>query len=146
MMLIMNNFKKIMSVCLALMMILACVPAASAASVPDATIHMEDPCSLTIFKYDFTNAKKDGVWNEDSFVSTGWQESFVEEVLGGAVRKGDANESADNALGNGQTSFGYAIKGVEFSYLKVADIVTFTESANDGHPDHNLTQVLYGFD
>lgn len=32
-----------------------------------------------------------------------------------------------------------------FSYLKVADIVTFTESANDGHPDYNLTQVLYGF-
>lgn len=33
-----------------------------------------------------------------------------------------------------------------FTYLKVADIVTFTESANDGHPDYNLTQVLYGFD
>ena len=32
-----------------------------------------------------------------------------------------------------------------FTYLKVADIVTFTESANDGHPDYNLTQVLYGF-
>ena len=33
-----------------------------------------------------------------------------------------------------------------FTYLKVADIVIFTESANDGHPDYNLTQVLYGFD
>ena len=89
---------------------------------------------------------KDGVWNEDSFISTGWRESYVEEVLGEAVRKGDANGETDNPLGNGQNSNGYAIKGVEFSYLRVADIVTFTESANDQHPDYNLTQVLYGFD
>ena len=89
---------------------------------------------------------KDGVWNEDSFISTGWRESYVEEVLGEAVRKGDANGETDNPLGNGQNSNGYAIKGVEFSYLRVADIVTFTESANDKHPDYNLTQVLYGFD
>ena len=86
------------------------------------------------------------MWNEDSFISTGWRESYVEEVLGEAVRKGDANGETDNPLGNGQNSNGYAIKGVEFSYLRVADIVTFTESANDQHPDYNLTQVLYGFD
>lgn len=35
------------------------------------------------------------------------------------------------------------IKGVEFSYLRVADIVTFTESANDQHPEYNQTMVLY---
>lgn len=35
---------------------------------------------------------------------------------------------------------------MEFTILRVADIVTFTESANDQHPDYNLTQVLYGFD
>ncbi len=142
----MKNLKKILSVCLCLMMLLSCVPAVSAAEVPDAVIHMDAPCSLTIWKYDWTNALKDGVWNEDSFVSTGWRESYVEEVLGGAVRKGNTDNASGNSLGNGQTSNGYAVKGVEFSYLRVADIVTFTESANDQHPDYNLTQVLYGFD
>ena len=89
---------------------------------------------------------KDGIWNEDSFTSTGWQESYVEEVLGGTVRTGDSDGTNDNALGNGQTSYGYALKGIEFTILRVADIVTFTESANDDHPEYNMTQVLYGFD
>lgn len=142
----MKNLKKMLSICLALMMVLTCVPAAFAAEVGDATIDENAPCSLTIWKFDWTNALKDGVWNEDSFLSTGWQESYVEEILGEAVRKGDGNKAPDNALGNGQNANGYAIKGVEFSYLRVADIVTFTESANDRHPDHNLTMVLYGFD
>lgn len=141
----MNKMKKILSLCLALMMVLCAMPmSAFAADYADATINMDAKCSLTIWKYDFTNAKKDGVWNEDSFVSTGWRESYVEDILGGATRTGEDGNSSD--LGNGQTSNGYAIKGVEFSYLKVADIVTFTESINDGHEDYNMTQVLYGFD
>lgn len=142
----MKNLKKLFAALLTLVMVLTCIPAVFAAEVDDATIHEDALCSLTIWKYDWTNALKDGVWDEDSFVSTGWRESYVEEVLGEAVRKGDSNDSPDNALGNGQNANGYAIKGVEFSYLKVADIVTFTESANDQHPDHNLTMVLYGFD
>ena len=142
----MKNMKKLLTCLLALVLVLTCVPAAFAAEVADATIDEDALCSLTIWKFDFTNAMKDGVWNEDSFISTGWRESYVEEVLGEAVRKGDANGETDNPLGNGQNSNGYAIKGVEFSYLRVADIVTFTESANDQHPDYNLTQVLYGFD
>lgn len=142
----MKNFRKLITLCLALMLCLSCASAAFAAEVADATIDEDALCSLTIWKFDFTNAMKDGVWNEDSFISTGWRESYVEEVLGEAVRKGDANGETDNPLGNGQNSNGYAIKGVEFSYLRVTDIVTFTESANDQHPDYNLTQVLYGFD
>lgn len=142
----MNTMKKIFSLCLGAMMALSSIPAAFAAEVPDATINQDATCSLTLYKYDWTNAHKDGVWNEDSFVSTGWQESYVEEVLGGAVRKGDANGNPDNSLGNGQNSNGYAVKGVEFTTLRVADIATFTESANDKHPGYNLTQVLYGFD
>lgn len=142
----MKNFRKIITLCLAFMLCLSCASAAFAAEVADATIDEDALCSLTIWKFDFTNAMKDGVWNEESFISTGWRESYVEEVLGEAVRKGDANGETDNPLGNGQNSNGYAIKGVEFSYLRVADIVTFTESANDKHPDYNLTQVLYGFD
>ena len=143
----MKHMKKIMAACLTLMMCLSIIPmSAFAAEVPDATINTDANCSLTIWKYDFTNAKKDGVWDDDSFVSTGWRESYVEEVLGGTVRKGDANGQKDHPLGNGQSSNGYALKGVEFTILRVADIVTFSESANDQHPDYNLTQVLYGFD
>lgn len=141
----MKNMRKILSLCLALVLCLSCASAAFAAEVKDATIDEDAKCSLTVWKFDWTNALKDGVWDEDSFISTGWRESYVEEVLGEAIRTGDANGNTDNALGNGQNSNGYAIKGVEFSYLRVADIVTFTESANDLHPDHNLTMVLYGF-
>lgn len=141
----MKKFNRFMAICMAIVMCLCCIPAAFAAEVSDATINTNAKASLTIWKFDWTNALKDGVWNEDSFISTGWRESYVEEVLGEAVRTGDANGSQDNALGNGQNANGYALKGVEFTYLQVADIVTFTESANDQHPDYNLTQVLYGF-
>ena len=142
----MKKFKKILTLCLALMMVMTCVPAAFAAEVDDATIDEEANCSLTIWKYDWTNAVKDGVWNEGSFVSTGWRESYVEDILGDGVRQGDSNGSPDHSLGNGQTSNGYAIKGVGFSIANVATITTFTESANDQHPDYNLTKVLYAFD
>ena len=134
-----RKIMKALSLCLALILCLAYPVSASAeeaAPVPDYLIDPDANCSLTIFKYDWTNAVKDGVWNVNSFTSTGVKESYVENILGGS----DANN-----LGNGETSNGYAIKGVGFTYLKVADIVTFTESANDGHPDYNLTQVLYGF-
>lgn len=143
----MNKFvKKMAAACMSAMMLASCVPHVFAADIPHATIDMNQPCSLTVYKYDMTNARKDGVWNDDSFVSTGVRESYVEDVLGNAVRKGDADGVKGNALGNGQNSNGYAIKGVEFTTTKVADIVTFTESAADGHAGHNLTQVLYGFD
>ena len=139
------KMKKFFALVLAMMLLLSSIPTALAADAADATIDLGASCSLTIFKYDWTNAVKDGVWNEDSFISTGWRESYVEDVLGNAVRQGDADGSTGNDLGNGQNSNGYALKGVEFTTLKVADIVTFTESANDQHPDYNLTQVLYGF-
>ena len=111
-----------------------------AASVKDATIDTSKKASLTVYKYDFTNAQKDGVWNEDSFVSTGYRESYVETTLGGAARVGDTDNVSD--LGNGQTSNGYAIKGVEFTIKNVAEITTFS-AVVDGK---NETEVLYGFD
>ena len=141
----MKKFKNILTICMALAMLLSCIPAVHAAEVPDATIDMEAECSLTIWKYDWTNAVKDGVWNEDSFVSTGWRESYVEDVLGNAVRAGDANGNPDHSLGNGETSNGYAIKGVGFTIANVATPWTFSESANDDHPDYNLTKLLYAF-
>lgn len=138
--------KKMLAACLTLLMLLTCIPAAFAATVPKATIDTSKMCSLTIYKYDMTNARKDGVWSDDSFISTGVRESYVEDTLGNAIRKGDADNAKGNALGNGQNSNGYALKGVEFTTAKVAEIVTFTESGADGHGAYNLTQVLYGFD
>ena len=141
----MKHMNKLLAMCMAIIMAVSCLPMAHAAQVADATIDTSADCSLTIYKYDWTNAVKDGVWNEDSFISTGWRESYVEEVLGSTVRVGDSNAAKDHILGNGQISNGYAIKGVEFTILRVADIVTFTESAADMHAEYNLNQVLYGF-
>ena len=109
-----------------------------------ATIDMDAKAQLSIYKYDFTNAKKDGVWNEDSYVSTGQYDAKVNEVLGGTTRTG-AN-SASSALGNGQASNGYAIKGVEYTYLKIADITQFTESEKDGGRTDSHIEVLYAID
>lgn len=128
---------------LCLLVSLFAIPA-MAADVADATISTDKLCSLTLYKYDWTNASKDGVWDE-SYVSTGQQDANVERILGKATRTGDPDGNMSSPLENGDYSNGYAIQGVEFSYLRVADIVTFTESANDQHPDYNLTQVLYGF-
>ena len=137
----MKNLKRAIALCLVLMLCLIIPLSVSAAESHDAVIDEEAKASLTLWKYDWTNACKDGVWSEDSFVSTGWRESYVEEVLGGAAREGDANSEADNPLGNGQNSNGYAVKGAGFTIARVANIVTFSE-VMDGC---NQTMVLYGF-
>lgn len=140
----MKTFTKALSLILALILCLSVPVGVSASTVEDATIDMDADCSLTIWKYDFTNARKDGVWTDDSFTSTGWREPYVEEVLGEAVRKG--GDSVSNALGNGQSSNGYALKGIEFTILRVADFVTYSEPANEEHPEYERIQLLYGFD
>ena len=138
----MKNFKRIITLCLALVLCLSCVPAAFAAEVADATIDESRKGSLTIYKYDLTNAEKDGVW-DSSYVSTGvMDQSGVVDVLGGN-RAGDSDNKSD--LGNGEASYGYAIKGVEFSYVKIANIVQFSESTADGRTDNHV-EVLYGID
>ena len=135
----MKSIKKIISICLALVLCLTCIPAAFAAEVKDATIDMSRNGSLTIYKCDLTNAEKDGVW-DSSYVSTGvHDQSGVVDVLG-SKRDGDTDTESD--LGNGQSSYGYAIKGVEFSYVKIADIAQFSKSTADGHTDNHV-KVLY---
>ena len=80
-------------------------------------------------------SEKDGVW-DSYYVSTGvFDQTGVNDVLGGG----------ESALGNGETGYGYAIKGVEFSYVKVADIVTFSESENGSRTDSHV-EVLYAID
>ena len=140
----MKHIKKTLAALLCLIMTLTCIPSVFADTVAKSTIDPERKGSLTIWEYDRTNVIKDGAWSDDLFTSTGWRESYVEDSLGSVTRHGDTDEITD--LGNGSTSNGYAVRGVEFSILKVADIATFTESGNDGHMDYNSTMLLYGFD
>lgn len=137
----MKTTRKLLAGLLCLALLICCLPGVYAAEALDAIIDYYAKCSLTIYKYDFTNAQKDGVWNNDSFISTGWRESYVEDTLGNAVRKNDADGETGSVLGNGETSNGYAIKGVEFSYLRVADLVTYSEVTNGKAQIRNL----YGF-
>ena len=132
----MKNIAKILSLFLALTLLLSFPVAASAAALPDAaTIDESRTGSLTIYKYDLTGAEKDGVW-DSSYVSTGvYDETGVNNVLGGNA----------STLGNGETGYGYAIKGVEFSFVKVADIVQFSESEADNRTDGHV-EVLYAVD
>lgn len=131
----MKKLTKILSLMLALTMLLSFPVTVSAAELEDAPIDESRTGSLTIYKYDLTNAEKDGVW-DSSYVSTGvFDQTGVNDVLGGSGA----------ALGNGETGYGYAIKGVEFSYLKVADIVQFSESENDSRTDSHV-EILYAID
>ena len=138
----MKNVKKLLAMCLAVIMMLSCIPAVYAADVANATMDPDAKGSLTLFKYDLTNAEKDGVW-DSSYVSTGVYDENVNKTLGDAVRAGDNDNSSD--LGNDDVSYGYAVKGVEFTYLKIAEIVQFTESEKDG-VTYNHVEVLYGID
>lgn len=131
----MKKLTKILSLLLVLTLMLSFPVGASAAELEDAPIDESRTGSLTIYKYDLTNAEKDGVW-DSSYVSTGvFDQTGVNDVLGGG----------NSTLGNGETGYGYAIKGVEFSYVKVADIVTFSESENDSRTDSHV-EVLYAID
>ena len=124
--------KRIIALLLALLVLSSFSISALAAPVDEATIDTSRTGSIDIYKYDITNSEKDGVW-DSSYVSTGVRDtSGVEAVLGSPDRV-----SVLNANGS---AYGYAIKGVEFSFLKVGDIRTYTES-EDG-VEH--VEVLYG--
>ena len=51
----MKNITRIFSLLLVLVMAFSCIPAAFAAEADETVIQEDHPCSLTIFKYDFTN-------------------------------------------------------------------------------------------
>ena len=112
--------KKLFALLLAVLIVSSFSLTAFAATADDATIDDTQTGSISIYKYDITNAEKDGVW-DSSYVSTGVRDaSGVEAVLGDPTRV-----SALNANGS---AYGYAVRGVEFSYLKVADIRSYIES------------------
>ena len=83
------------------------------------TIDPSKKASLSIYKYDITKASNDGAWNVESYVSTGLHDDTVIDKLAK-----------------------YAIQGVEFTYLRVADI-TMNSEVVDGQ---RQVGVLYGFD
>lgn len=128
----MKSFKTLFALLLALVMVCSMQLTAFAAPVDEATIDTLRTGSVDIYKYDFSSAAKDGIW-DNSYVSTGVRdEAGVEAVLGSSDRV--------SALNSGGEAFGYAIKGVVFSYVKVGDIRTYTESENGA--EH--VEVLYG--
>ena len=133
----MKTITKVLSLILALTLLLSFPVAASAVELTNVpTIDESKTGSLTIYKYDLTNAEKDGIW-DSSYVSTGvYDEAGVNNVLGG---------NASSTLGNGETGYGYAIKGVEFTYVKVADIFQYEESESDNRTDAHV-EVLYAVD
>lgn len=83
------------------------------------TIDPGKKASLSIYKYDITKAGNDGAWDAESYVSTGLHDDAVIDRLSK-----------------------YAIQGVEFTYLRVADIAMNNELV-DGQ---RQVGVLYGFD
>lgn len=128
----MHKMKKAILFLLAAAMMLSLPLQASAANVDDATIDLSRSGSVDIYKYDLTSAEKDGIW-DSSYVSTGVRdEEGVETILGSSERVSSLNANGE--------AFGYAIKGVEFSYIKVAGLHTFTETTDND----SRIEVLYG--
>ncbi len=85
----------------------------------ETTIDASKKALLSIYKYDITKASADGVWDAESYVSTGLHDNAVVDKLSK-----------------------YAIQGVEFTYIRVAD-VTMNNEVVDGQ---RQVGVLYGFD
>ena len=111
--------KKIHRVLALLMAALMAVGLMTTAFAAEPTIDTSKKASLSIYKYDITKASEDGVWDAESYVSTGQHDDAVVDKLSK-----------------------YAIQGVEFTYLCVADI-TMNNELVDGQ---RQVGVLYGFD
>lgn len=138
----MKHMKKFFALALAAIMLFACIPSAFAATAEISGIDMDADCSLTIYKYNWTDAYKDGIVDEDTFVSSGWKDSVVEEVLGDIKPRSTAGTQT---LGNGQSSNGYAIKGVEFTITYIALPMYFPGRSNlDNNTPHTIF-TLYTF-
>ena len=112
-----TNLKRIFSVFMAMAVLFSLCINAYATATPEATIDYSRKGSLSLYKYDMTAAGEAGVWNTESYVSTGLQDSDVEQALNP-----------------------YAVQGVEFSYLRVASIETFSDIVNG----ESINKVLYG--
>ena len=111
----MKKIHRVLAMLMAAIMALSLITTAFA----EPTIDPSKKASLSIYKYDITKASKDGAWDAESYVSTGLHDDAVIDKLSK-----------------------YAIQGVEFTYLRVADIAMNSEVV----AGQRQVGVLYGFD
>ena len=111
----MKKIHRVLALLMAALMVIGLMTTAFA----EPTIDPTKEASLSIYKYDITKAGNDGAWDVESYVSTGLHDDAVIDKLSK-----------------------YAIQGVEFTYLRVADI-TMNNELVDGQ---RQVGVLYGFD
>lgn len=110
----MKKIHRVLAMLMAVVMALSLITTAFA----EPTIDTSKKASLSIYKYDITTAGKDGAWDTESYVSTGLHDDAVVDKLAK-----------------------YAIQGVEFTYLRVADITMNSETVEG----QRQVGVLYGF-
>ena len=115
----MKKIHRVLALLLAALMAFGLMTTAFAATDSAPTIDPGKKTSLSIYKYDITTANSDGAWDAESYASTGLHDAAVVDKLAK-----------------------YAIQGVEFTYLRVADIAMNNELL-DGQ---RHVGVLYGFD
>ena len=115
----MKKIHRVLALLLVALMAFGLMTTAFAATDSAPTIDPTKEASLSIYKYDITKAGNDGAWDAESYVSTGLRDDAVIDKLSK-----------------------YAIQGVEFTYLCVADIAMNNE-VMDGQ---RTVGVLYGFD
>ena len=112
----MKKIHRVFALLMAAIMALSLITTAFA----EPTIDPAKNASLSIYKYDITTASAEGAWDAESYVSTGLHDDAA--VVDKLAK--------------------YAIQGVEFTYLRVADIAMNNELL-DGQ---RHVGVLYGFD
>ena len=110
----MKKIHRVLALLMAVVMALGLITTAFA----EPTIDPGKKASLSIYKYDITEASAEGAWDTESYISTGLHDNAVVDELSK-----------------------YAIQGVEFTYLRVAD-VTMNNEVVDGQ---RQVGVLYGF-
>ena len=115
----MKKIHRVLALLMAALMVIGLMTTAFAATGSAPTIDPTKKASLRIYKYDITTASAEGAWDAESYVSTGLHDDAVIDKLSK-----------------------YAIQGVEFTYLRVADI-TMNNEVVDGQ---RKVSVLYGFD
>ena len=111
----MKKIHRVLAMLMAVVMALGLITTAFA----EPTIDPSKKASLSIYKYDITTAGNDGAWDTESYISTGLHDNAVVDKLSK-----------------------YAIQGVEFTYIRVADVTMNNEVVDGQHQ----VGVLYGFD
>ena len=111
----MKKIHRVLAMLMATIMALGLITTAFA----EPTIDTSKKASLSIYKYDITKASAEGAWDTESYISTGLHDDAVVDKLSK-----------------------YAIQGVEFTYIRVADVTMSNEVVDGQHQ----VGVLYGFD